>query len=70
VESSFDKLERLSAIVPERVAIEVDGGIDPDTAPRCRNAGARVFVAGSYVFGSGDPPAAYRAIVESLEGGR
>jgi ribulose-phosphate 3-epimerase len=68
VESSFDKLERLSRIVPERVPIEVDGGIDPETAPRCRDAGARVFVAGSHVFGSDDPPAAYRAIAESLEG--
>src|SRR4051794_33675576 len=68
VESSFDKLQRLSRIVPERVPIEVDGGIDPSTAPRCRDAGARVFVAGSHVFGSGDPPGAYRAIVESLEG--
>jgi ribulose-phosphate 3-epimerase len=66
VESSFDKLERLSRIVPERVPIEVDGGVDPETAPRCRDAGARVFVAGSHVFGSDDPPAAYRAIVESL----
>ena len=66
VESSFDKLERLSRIVPERVPIEVDGGIDPETAPRCRDAGARVFVAGSHVFGSDDPPAAYRAIASSL----
>jgi ribulose-phosphate 3-epimerase len=66
VESSFDKLERLSRIVPERVPIEVDGGIDPDTAPRCAASGARVFVAGSYVFGSGDPPGAYREIASSL----
>jgi ribulose-phosphate 3-epimerase len=66
VESSFDKLERLSRIVPERVVIEVDGGIDPDTAPRCAAAGARVFVAGSYVFGSDDPAAAYREIAESV----
>jgi ribulose-phosphate 3-epimerase len=67
VESSFDKLERLARILPERVPIEVDGGIDPQTAPRCAAAGARVFVAGSYVFGSGDPPGAYRAIAGSLE---
>jgi ribulose-phosphate 3-epimerase len=66
VESSFDKLERLARILPERVPIEVDGGIDPETAPRCAAAGARVFVAGSYVFGSGDPPGAYRAIAGSL----
>jgi ribulose-phosphate 3-epimerase len=66
VESSYGKLERLAAIVPERVAIEVDGGIDPDTAPRCAAAGARVFVAGSYVFGSEAPAAAYREIAGTL----
>jgi ribulose-phosphate 3-epimerase len=69
VESSYDKLERLSRLVPGRVAIEVDGGIDPSTAPRCAAAGARVFVAGSYVFGSDDPAAAYEKIATSLAGG-
>jgi ribulose-phosphate 3-epimerase len=66
VESSYGKLERLSSILPERVPIEVDGGIDPQTAPRCRAAGARLFVAGSYVFGADDPGAAFREIAESL----
>jgi ribulose-phosphate 3-epimerase len=69
VESSYGKLERLSKLLPERVPIEVDGGIDPDTAPRTAAAGARVFVAGSYVFGSDDPAAAYRKIVDSLDAG-
>lgn len=69
VESSYGKLERLSRIVPDRVAIEVDGGVDPRTAPRCAEAGARVFVAGSYVFGSDDPAAAYREIAETVPGG-
>ncbi len=34
--------------------IEVDGGISADTAPHCRNAGARAFVAGSFIFGAQD----------------
>jgi ribulose-phosphate 3-epimerase len=68
VASSYDKIERLRQILPDRVPIEVDGGIDPETAPRCAAAGARVFVAGSYVFGSDDPAGAYRAIAGSLEG--
>jgi ribulose-phosphate 3-epimerase len=42
--------------------IEVDGGIDPGTAGSVADAGARLFVAGSAVFGSGDPAAAYTAI--------
>jgi ribulose-phosphate 3-epimerase len=68
VESSYGKLERLARLLPERIPIEVDGGVDPRTAPRCAEAGARVFVAGSYVFGSDDPPAAYREIAGSLPG--
>ena len=37
--------------------IEVDGGIGPETAARCAAAGATLFVAGSAVFGAGDPAA-------------
>jgi ribulose-phosphate 3-epimerase len=37
------------------VDIEVDGGIDVDTAPRAAEAGANVFVAGSAIFGH-EPP--------------
>ena len=33
--------------------LEVDGGIDPDTARLCVEAGANVLVAGSAVFGNG-----------------
>jgi ribulose-phosphate 3-epimerase len=62
---SPQKIERVRAIVGAGVAVEVDGGIDPATAPTCRDAGASVFVAGSAIFGSGDPGAAYRAIVEA-----
>jgi ribulose-phosphate 3-epimerase len=65
IEHSLDKIERVRAILPEHVALEVDGGIDPRTAPRCRAAGANLLVAGSAVFGSPDPPAAYLAIVEA-----
>ena len=38
-----------------RTVIQVDGGIDPRTAPRTAAAGARVFVAGSAIFAQPDP---------------
>ena len=60
------KVARLRAIVPEEVALEVDGGIDADTAPVCREAGASVFVAGSAIFEAGEPGEAYRAIARSV----
>jgi ribulose-phosphate 3-epimerase len=59
---SLDKLRRLRPLLGEGVALEVDGGIDTDTAGPCRAAGATLFVAGSAVFGSEDPAKAYRTI--------
>jgi ribulose-phosphate 3-epimerase len=47
-------------------AIEVDGGIDADTAPLCRDAGATVFVAGSAIFAEPDPAGAYHAIAGAI----
>ncbi len=34
------------------IEIEVDGGVDHETAKLCRDAGANVFVAGSYIYGN------------------
>lgn len=62
---SLDKVERLRHILDEEIALEVDGGVDPITAGPCRAAGANLFVAGSAVFGSPDPAAAYREIVQA-----
>jgi ribulose-phosphate 3-epimerase len=65
IEHTLDKVKRLRHILGDEVGLEVDGGVDPDTVSRCRAAGANLFVAGSAVFGSADPAAAYRAIVEA-----
>ena len=43
------------ALLGAGAAIEVDGGIDADTAPACRAAGASLFVAGSAIFGARRP---------------
>ena len=64
IERSPSKVERLRSLAPAPV-IEVDGGIDPKTAPLVEAAGASLFVAGSAVFGADDPAAAYRAIAEA-----
>jgi ribulose-phosphate 3-epimerase len=66
IDRSLQKIPRVRAIVGDGVAVQVDGGIDPDTAPACRQAGANLFVAGSAIFGAEDPGAAYRAIVGAV----
>jgi ribulose-phosphate 3-epimerase len=56
-----DKVARVAAMVRERgweTDIEVDGGIDADTAPAVVGAGATVLVAGTAVFGHPDGIAA------------
>jgi ribulose-phosphate 3-epimerase len=68
IPSSLQKLPRVRAVTGEGPAVEVDGGIDPETAPGCRRAGANIFVAGSAIFGEPDPAAAYKAIAASLGG--
>ncbi len=66
IASSTAKLPRVRAVTGPHVAVEVDGGIDPGTAPGCREAGASVFVAGSAIFSRGDPGERYREIVAAL----
>jgi ribulose-phosphate 3-epimerase len=68
IEHSLQKLGRLREVVGEGPAIEVDGGIDPQTGPRCLAAGAGIFVAGSAIFGEADPAGAYRALAEAVGG--
>ena len=60
--ASLDKIARIRALVGDDVELEVDGGIDRDTAGPAADAGASLFVAGSAVFGADDPGEAFRAI--------
>lgn len=55
--STVEKIEKLAQLRKERgyrYEIEVDGGVTPATISRCAGAGADVFVAGSFIFGSKD----------------
>lgn len=61
----LDKLRVLRQIIDREglcCQLEVDGGIDPDTAPLAIEAGATVLVAGSAVFGKADRAAAIQAL--------
>ena len=57
-ELTIAKVQRLRKLIDERGAhtlIEVDGGVNGETAPRLVAAGADVLVSGSYIFGAADP---------------
>ena len=62
LEASPARIERLRSLSGPGPVIEVDGGIAAETAARCAEAGAQLFVAGSAVFGAADPAAAVREI--------
>ncbi len=61
IETSPAKVERLAPLAG-KAAIEVDGGVDTQTAAPLAAAGAQLFVAGSAIFGAQDPAASYTAI--------
>jgi ribulose-phosphate 3-epimerase len=53
------------------VALQVDGGVNAATLPRCLDAGADVFVVGTAIFGADDPAAAakaFRALLDREDG--
>jgi ribulose-phosphate 3-epimerase len=63
--NQLDKIRRVRAMLPD-VAIEVDGGVNPETGAECAEAGATWFVAGSAIFGADDPVAAYHEIAKAV----
>ena len=58
IENTIQKVQRLRKMIDDsgsKALIEIDGGVQHETAPRLVAAGADVLVAGSYVFGSKNP---------------
>ena len=69
IESQLRKIDAVATMVAKRgldVVVEVDGGVDPATAPRCIDAGATALVAGTAVFRGG--PGSYAANIRALRG--
>jgi ribulose-phosphate 3-epimerase len=65
IENTLPKIETLRRWIDERgleIALEIDGGVGPETIARAARAGADVFVAGTAVFGTDD----YADAIESL----
>jgi ribulose-phosphate 3-epimerase len=70
IPSQLRKIEAIANRIAKEnldIRLEVDGGIDPETAPQAVNAGANVLVAGTAVFRGG--PSAYAANIQALRGG-
>lgn len=67
IENTIDKVKRLRQLTEEKgskALIEVDGGVQGETAPRLVAAGVDVLVSGSYVFKSATPEAVIHSLRE------
>lgn len=67
IENTIDKVKRLRQLIEEKgskALIEVDGGVQGETAPRLVAAGVDVLVSGSYVFKSATPEAVIHSLRE------
>lgn len=65
IENTIAKVQRLRKLIKDsgsKALIEVDGGVQSETAPRLVQAGVDVLVSGSYVFGAKNP----YEVIESL----
>jgi ribulose-phosphate 3-epimerase len=68
---SVEKLRHVRDVLTEAgssAPIEIDGGIDEETAPRVVAAGASILVAGQAIFGASDPERATRALRAAVSG--
>lgn len=67
IASQVEKIRRIKSMIGDRpIDIQVDGGVNPETAALCRDAGATVLVAGSAAFKGG--PAHYAPNITALRG--
>lgn len=67
IENTINKVKRLRKLIDEsgsKALIQIDGGVQADTAPRLVAAGADVLVSGSYVFKAKDPIATIKSLCE------
>jgi ribulose-phosphate 3-epimerase len=68
--NTLNKVKRLRQLIDNagsKVLIEVDGGVQAETAPLLVKAGADVLVSGSYIFKAADPIATIHSLKHTLQ---
>ena len=66
LEETYGRVERLRAVLPEAIPIQVDGGVNEDNIKALYELGATLFVAAAAIFSREDLPRAYRQLVHAL----
>jgi ribulose-phosphate 3-epimerase len=65
MQDQLAKVRAVRQMFGPAVRVEVDGGINADTAARCARVGADTFVAGAKIFGAADPAEPFREIAQA-----
>jgi ribulose-phosphate 3-epimerase len=65
---AFERIAELRRLLPDDVAIQVDGGVSLGTIAAARAAGANLLVSGSAVFWNDHPGAAYKGLLTAADG--
>jgi ribulose-phosphate 3-epimerase len=71
IEGQLAKISEIRKMIDETgrdIDLEIDGGINPETAKKVIAAGADVLVAGTAVFGGGDSAGSYEEKIKRLRG--
>ena len=68
IPGALARITELRRILPDDVAVQVDGGVSLETIAAAREAGASLLVAGSAVFWDRDPAGAYEALLAAAGG--
>ena len=66
IPESTERILRLRALLPREIPIQVDGGVGEKNIRELYDAGARLFVAATAVFGADDPTVAYEHLAEAV----
>ncbi len=69
IQATIPKTATIASAVQANTIVQVDGGIDVDSAPQATRAGAHWLVAGSAIFSKPDPGAAYQEILAAAKAG-
>jgi ribulose-phosphate 3-epimerase len=64
IPESVERIRRLRGLLPREIPVQVDGGVGEKNIRELYDAGARLFVAATAVFGGDDPAGAYGRLIE------
>jgi ribulose-phosphate 3-epimerase len=66
IPESVERIRRLRGLLPEEIPVQVDGGVGEQNIHELYEAGARLFVAATAIFGADDPVQAYEHLAAAV----